>query len=61
MIKKFLLKAYLNVGDKIANFILDVVFNDHVCMKYGSNKVVNKLFVLANNFSLHLTTLRYNS
>lgn len=61
MIKKLLIKSYITTGEAIANFILNVVFNDYVCAKYGFNKVVNKIFTIVNNFSLHLTTLRYKS
>lgn len=53
---KFLLLYFL---EKITNFILDNIFNDYVCAKFGSYKFVNKMFTLTNNFSLHLTKLRF--
>lgn len=53
---KFLLLYFL---EKITNFILDKIFNDYVCTKFGSYKFLNKMFALTNNFSLHLTKLRF--
>jgi hypothetical protein len=53
---KFLLLYFL---EKITNFILDKIFNDYVCTKFGSYKFVNKMFILTNNFSLLLTKLRF--
>jgi hypothetical protein len=60
MIKKVLLKSYIFLGESISEFILNNIFNDWFCIRFGSIKIVNKLFVYINQFSLHISTLKYN-
>jgi hypothetical protein len=57
--KLFLIKLYINVFKLFTSFVLNVMYNDLVCIYLGKYKIVNNFYALINNFDLHLTALTY--